>query len=241
MLVYVGFLVRGRGDGGGNGERGEGRRRGIKGGGGRGFTDQMPRHGGDAVRAQHRPAAVRQHVREQRRHQQALLRAIEVVYEVVAVDVPALQVLPGHRLARALGRAQVHDHVVRPQVAVGARLADDPRRVVVGLAVAAAGCDALLAAAELGDVGPRLGREVVHVDGAVKGHVGALARPGALVGGVEAQPRPEVLRPFGGLGAREAVLDAEVAVVEEELLLLVGEAPGGGIFGGGHGEEGGSA
>ena len=200
-------------------------------------THQMSRHGSNAVRAQHCSPTVRQHVREQRRHQQALLGAIEVMHKVIPVNMPPLQILALHRLALPLGRAQIDNHVVRPQMPVGARLADDLLGVVVGLAVAAARGDALLAAAQLGDVGPGLGRKVVDVDGAVEWHVGALARPGALVGRVEAQPRPEVLRPLGDLRAREAVLDAEVAVLEEELLLLLGEAPGGGVFGGGHGER----
>ena len=151
----------------------------------------------DSITADPGGAAVGHDVGEERDDQEGLLGRVEEVDEKVAVDVPAVQLLGRRLLALELGRARVDDEAVVPAVGLGRH--------------------ALLAAAQLADGRPRSRRVLADLHLPVLGHVGAFADPRALVVRVEAQPRPDVLRPFGRLLGCEGLLQHQEAVLHERV------------------------
>lgn len=108
---------------------------------------------------------------------------------------PPLQLLRRHVLPFALDSAEIDDERVAPGGAV------------LG--------DAVLAAHQVADRVPRLGRELGHADAPVLGHVGALARPRRLVRRRHAQPRPDVARPVARGRSGEALRDHDEAMFQE--------------------------
>ena len=146
----------------------------------------------------------------------ALLAAIEEVAEEAAVLVPAAGLGRGLHPRLVGAAAEVDDEGVRP-------LGRVDRREVLRLDLHDLGLDAVLAAADIAERGPRPGRDVLDGRNVVAVHPDDVLLPGRAVDRVVAEAAVGLVGPFLRETAVEGAFDGDVALLDEVLPLLRGE------------------